>query len=188
MPSTLLSATELSYCIQSGQRTASDAVDDALRRIRARNNRLNAIVTLDEPGARRQAQEADAALERGENWGPLHGVPMTVKDQFDTKGMRTTYGLPPYWRWVPKRDATIVARLKKVSMQRLPGRSKAGASLRLQHIPFLPFPLVTVFTRLNGFATLVVIWCMLCEALPASILLPPSIRKSTVHHARRGSV
>ena len=113
MPSTPLSATDLSRSIRSGQRTASDAVDNALRRIRAANNRLNAIVTLDEPGARRQAQEADAALERGENWGPLHGVPMTVKDQFDTKGVRTTYGLPPYRRWVPKRDAIMVARLKR---------------------------------------------------------------------------
>jgi amidase len=108
-----LSATELSRAIRSGRHTARDAVDDALRRIRAGNDRLNAVVTLDEPGARRRARDADAALARGESWGPLHGVPVTVKDQFSTKGMRTTYGLPPYRRWVPNRDAAMVARLKR---------------------------------------------------------------------------
>lgn len=112
-PSPPLSATELSYAIRSGQKTSADAVNDALRRIHAGNDRLNAVVTLGEAGARQRAQEADTALERGESWGPLHGVPVTVKDQFSTKGMRTTYGLPPYRRWVPTQDAAIVARLKR---------------------------------------------------------------------------
>ncbi|NBC84574.1 MAG: hypothetical protein GVY25_00060, partial [Bacteroidetes bacterium] len=92
----LPSATELAAQIRAGETTATDALDAALDRIRRRNPELNAIVTLDETGARQRAKEADAALQKGTIWGPLHGVPITVKDQFDTAGIRTTYGLPPY--------------------------------------------------------------------------------------------
>ncbi|HHP7237591.1 amidase [Longibacter sp.] len=109
----LPSATELAAQIRAGETTATEALDAALDRIRRRNPELNAIVTLDEAGARQRAAEADAALREGTVWGPLHGVPITVKDQFDTRGIRTTYGLPPYQRWVPDRDAAVVARLKR---------------------------------------------------------------------------
>src|SRR5437870_3938178 len=59
-----------------------------------------------------RADEADAALERGELWGPLHGLPMTVKDQFETAGIRTTCGSDRYAAYVPATDAEPVARLK----------------------------------------------------------------------------
>jgi len=109
----LPSATELAAQIRAGETTATDALNAALDRIRRRNPELNAIVTLDETGARQRAKEADAALQKGTIWGPLHGVPITVKDQFDTAGIRTTYGLPPYQRWVPDRNAAVVSRLKR---------------------------------------------------------------------------
>lgn len=106
-------ASEYARRIQEGKMRPSAAVDDTLRRIREQNGRLNAIVTVDAASARQRAREADAALEQGDVWGPLHGVPVTIKDQFDTKGLRTTYGLPPYRSWVPARDAPLVTRLKR---------------------------------------------------------------------------
>jgi amidase len=51
---------------------------------------LNAIVTLDKEGARRRARFADDVLAQGELWGPLHGVPITLKDVHDTAGLRST--------------------------------------------------------------------------------------------------
>ncbi len=59
-----------------------------------------------------RAREADAALARGELWGPLHGVPMTIKDALETAGLRTTGGYPPLSDHVPTKDATAVARLR----------------------------------------------------------------------------
>ena len=58
-----------------------------------------------------RAREADAALARGEIWGPLHGVPFTLKDAHATAGMRTTTGFPPLDH-VPQVDSTVTARLK----------------------------------------------------------------------------
>jgi amidase len=67
---------------------------------------------LDEEQARRRAEEADDALARGEIWGPLHGVPITIKDVFETAGIRTTSSFRPLASYVPKQDATVVARLR----------------------------------------------------------------------------
>jgi amidase len=76
------------------------------------NPRLNAIVTLDPERARTRAREADAAIARGESWGPLHGVPFTIKDCFETAGLRTTCGWTEIAHHVPAADATTVARLR----------------------------------------------------------------------------
>jgi amidase len=67
---------------------------------------------VDAQGARARAAEADRALTRGEVWGPLHGVPMTIKDALETAGMRTTGGHPPLKDYVPKTDAAAVAKLR----------------------------------------------------------------------------
>ena len=69
-----------------------EVVEAYLAQIARHNPDLNAIVTLDEDGARVKAQEADAALARGEEWGPLHGLPITLEDAHSTSGMRTTWG------------------------------------------------------------------------------------------------
>src|SRR5262249_44152494 len=74
--------------------------------------RVNAVVTREEEGARARAKAADEAAARGEWWGPFHGVPCTVKDTFETKGVRTTAGAPFLAKYVPKQDALVVERLR----------------------------------------------------------------------------
>lgn len=106
------SASELATAIRLRRVSASEVTQMYLARIATHNPKLNAVVTLDEAGARERAAQADAALGRGEVWGPLHGVPMTIKDALETAGMRTTGGHPPLAHYVPRRDATAVARLR----------------------------------------------------------------------------
>jgi amidase len=105
-------ATTLAAAIREHHVSSNEALDAHLAQIARHNPRLNAVVTLDEEGARLRAREADEALARGEIWGPLHGVPMTLKDGHSTAGMRTTSGYPPLSEYVPKEDGTVAARLK----------------------------------------------------------------------------
>jgi amidase len=105
-------ATELAAAVRTGAVRARDVVEDHLARIERHNPRLNAVVTLDAENARRRADEADAAVARGEPLGPLHGVPVTIKDAFETAGLRTTSSHRPLAHHVPARDATAVARLR----------------------------------------------------------------------------
>jgi amidase len=109
---TRLTAAELALGIRLRRWSATEALDAHLTRIRERNGELNAVVLVDEEGARRRAREADEALARGELWGPLHGVPVTIKDTLATAGMRTTAGFPPLAEYVPDADATVVSRLR----------------------------------------------------------------------------
>lgn len=78
--------------MREGATTSSELLDQQLARVAALNPFLNAVVVLDEEPARRRAAEADAALRRGESWGPLHGLPITVKESFDVAGLPTTWG------------------------------------------------------------------------------------------------
>ena len=105
-------ANEIAEAIRLRRASALEVLEMYLGRIAKYNPALNAICTLDEAGARARAQEADAALARGELWGPLHGVPMTIKDALETAGLRTTGGYPPLAHHVPEKDATAVARLR----------------------------------------------------------------------------
>jgi amidase len=112
---------ELIYCTAAEQaalirehRASSEEVLDAhLTQIAAHNLAINAIVTLDEEQARRRAKEADEALARGTIWGSLHGVPVTIKDVFETAGIRSTSSFKPLAHYVPKQDATVVVRLRR---------------------------------------------------------------------------
>jgi amidase len=108
-----LSASELAQKIRLRQVTSLEVVDAYLAQIAKHNGKLNAIVTLDKDGARQRAKEADKALIRGEIWGPLHGVPMTIKDNIATAGMKTTSSLPALAKYVPSADAPVVERLRK---------------------------------------------------------------------------
>jgi amidase len=107
-----LTVHQLAQAIRERKVSAMEVVQAHLNHIAQHNPALNAIVTLDEQRALRRAQEADAALARGEMWGPLHGVPVTIKDAFETAGLRTTSSFPPLAHYVPNRDATVVARLR----------------------------------------------------------------------------
>ncbi|TSC32707.1 amidase [Corallococcus sp. Z5C101001] len=107
-----LTTTELAVALRERQVSAVEVLEAFLARAHEHNPALNAVVTWDEARARARAREADAALARGESWGPLHGVPFTVKDAFSTEGLRTTSAHPALAEYVPSRDATVVARLK----------------------------------------------------------------------------
>ena len=105
------STTQLAAAIRSGEVSATEVLEAYLAQIARYNPALNAIVTMDVEQARKRAREADAALARGEIWGPLHGVSFTLKDAYATAGMRTTTGFPPLDH-VPHEDSTVTARLK----------------------------------------------------------------------------
>jgi amidase len=108
-----LTASELANLIRQRRVSSQEVLSAHLSHIAAHNHSLNAIVTLDEEGARQRAKEADGALAQGEIWGPLHGVPVTIKDVFETAGLRTTSGFKPLSSYIPKQDATVVARLRQ---------------------------------------------------------------------------
>ena len=105
------SAAELAAAIRAREVSASEVLEAHLAQIARHNPALNAVVTLDIEGARSRAKQADDALARGEVWGPLHGVPFTLKDAHATAGMRTTTGFAPLDH-VPEQDSTVTARLK----------------------------------------------------------------------------
>ncbi len=106
------SASELARGIRDREFTSEELLDTYLGRVREHNPALNAIVVLREEEAREAAGAADAALARGHRPGPLHGVPMTVKESFNLTGTPTTYGLPPFRDNVAETDAVAVERLK----------------------------------------------------------------------------
>ncbi|MBW2280746.1 MAG: amidase [Deltaproteobacteria bacterium] len=107
-----LSATEVARRVRSGELRSRDALEAMLDRIERVGGPLNAVVTLDAERARREADAADAAIRSGNARGPLHGVCMTVKDSFETAGMRTTSGAPELADHVPERDSDPVARMR----------------------------------------------------------------------------
>src|SRR5262249_31937938 len=106
------STTALAALLRRREIGCLELLDHYLARIARENPRLNAVVTLDAERARARAREADAALARGESWGPLHGVPFTVKDSFETAGLRTTCGWQQIADHVPEADAHVVARVR----------------------------------------------------------------------------
>ena len=106
------SVTDLAQAIQAKEVSSVEVVQAYLDRIAVVNPKLNAVVQLTAESALDEARQADAALARGEVKGPLHGVPMTIKDLFETAGVITTAGTKGLESYVPKQDATVVARLR----------------------------------------------------------------------------
>jgi amidase len=106
------SVTALAKAIRNKEISATEVVSAYLNRIKAVNPKLNAVVQLSEESAVVQASEADEALSIGDLSGPLHGVPFTVKDSFDTAGLISTGGTKGRSNYVPATDATIVSRLR----------------------------------------------------------------------------
>lgn len=107
-----LPAVELLTLLDRGDLSSRELLDAYLDRVDRYNKSVNAIVTLDAERAHRRAREADEARAHGESWGPLHGLPLTVKDVFETDGLRTTAGSPELADYVPDRDAVVVRRLR----------------------------------------------------------------------------
>src|SRR5437764_878993 len=108
---TSLSARELARLIRVRTVSPVEVVEAHLRRIDQINPSLNAIVTLADD-AIDQARDAEARLSRGNEAGPLYGLPVTIKDTIDVKGLRMTSGSCLLANNVPDHDATAVARLK----------------------------------------------------------------------------
>ena len=106
------STTGLAAAIRAGRVSATQVLEAHLAQIDAHNPALNAVVTIVANQARERARDADDALARGQVWGPLHGVPFTLKDAHATAGVRTTVGFPPLADQVPREDGTVAARLK----------------------------------------------------------------------------
>ena len=106
------SATTMARMIRDKEISSVELVDAHLKRIEEINPKLNAVVQNAGDAALAEARKADEALASGENKGPLHGVPMTIKDSLDTADLVTTGGTKGRSNFVPEKDSTVVARLR----------------------------------------------------------------------------
>jgi amidase len=106
------SARRLRDAMSAGELSAREVLEHHLARIEAVNPAINAIVTLVPEQARAAADALDRRRAGGVPTGPLHGLPIAIKDLMDTAGIRTTYGSPVYRDHVPARDALMVSRLR----------------------------------------------------------------------------
>lgn len=107
-----LSATEARFLIGAKQLSPVELLDSCLFRIEKTNESVNGVVAIDREGARAAAKQAERSVLAGEDLGPLHGLPIGIKDLNDTQGLRTTYGSPLFERHVPTQDEHIVANLR----------------------------------------------------------------------------
>ena len=98
--------------LRTKQASSRELLDGYLERIERLNPSVNAVVTLAVDPARRRAQAADDATARGVSWGPLHGLPITIKDALAVAGIRSTGGALELTDYVPTRSAPVVARLR----------------------------------------------------------------------------
>jgi Asp-tRNA(Asn)/Glu-tRNA(Gln) amidotransferase A subunit family amidase len=105
------SATDLAQRIRSGAISPVDVVRNSLARIEEVQPQLNGFCFVYPEEALERARAAEAAAMKGEVWGPLHGVPIAIKDLTPTRGKRTTMGSHIYEHWVPDKDAAVVAKL-----------------------------------------------------------------------------
>ena len=108
-----MTATEIARAVRAGDRRARDVVDEHLTAIDARESELDAfnLVLADE--ARAAADAVDAAVARGDDPGPLAGVPIALKDNLCTRGIPTTCSSKILEGWRPPYDATVVTRLRQ---------------------------------------------------------------------------
>ena len=106
------SATAVAKAIRTKEVSSEEVVKAYVQRIKDVNPQLNAVVRLDAEGALVEARRSDEELAKGDLRGPLHGVPMTIKDALDTAGVISSGGTQGRSSFVPEQDATVVARLR----------------------------------------------------------------------------
>jgi amidase len=106
-------AMDAARMLQRREIAARELTELLLARIDAVNPALRAVVELRREAALQEAAAADEVIARGGQVGPLHGVPMTVKDSFDVAGLHTTWGNPAFKDFVADTDATVVRRLRQ---------------------------------------------------------------------------
>lgn len=122
------SATELAQLIQRKQVSSLELTRHYIERIEQFDKALNAVVVRDFERALEAAKSADESLARGHRLGPLHGVPMTIKEAFDVTGLPTTWGVPEQRGHLVRNDATVVERLKAAGAHFM---GKTNVALRL---------------------------------------------------------
>src|SRR5262245_30382862 len=104
-------ATQLATAIRGKKIGCLELLNLYLDRVAKYNPEINAIIATDVEGARKRARAADRALAKGQAWGRLHGVPMTIKESYDVSGMPTTWGIPALKGHRATRNALVVDRL-----------------------------------------------------------------------------
>lgn len=109
----VLSLEDAARLVASKQVSPVELTDATLARVASLNPALNAFITVTEEQARAAAREAEREIAAGRYRGPLHGIPVAVKDLFATKGVRTTAGSKILRDWVPDYDATVVTKLSE---------------------------------------------------------------------------
>ncbi|MER6876645.1 amidase family protein, partial [Amycolatopsis sp. NPDC000673] len=107
-----LPARELARRLRTRDLSAREVLQAHLDRIEQVNPQINAIVTLTAERALSEAAAADERLARGEEVGPLHGIPVAHKETHDVAGVRTTYGSPIFADHVPDGDTLVVERIR----------------------------------------------------------------------------
>ena len=110
---TLATAEEQLGHLRDREVSSEELTQAYLDRIAAYNGRLNAIVSLDQEGALARARRCDVELREGGELGPLHGLPVTIKDGWEVAGIRSTAGIPRLRDYVPQEDAEVVARVRR---------------------------------------------------------------------------
>src|SRR3984893_13914210 len=105
------SAKRLARHIRRRKIGCLELLDHYLARVERHNSSLNAIIVTDIPAARKRAEAADRALKKGDVWGPLHGLPITVKESYDVCGLPTTWGLTELKGNIAKQNAVVIDRL-----------------------------------------------------------------------------
>ena len=108
-----MTITELAPQIKSRRVSPVELTDLFLKRIERINPLINSYTTVTEGSAREQAQAAEDEIRRDQYRGPLHGIPVSVKENICIKGVRTTAGSKALAEWVPEHDATIVQRIRE---------------------------------------------------------------------------
>ncbi|HYA17157.1 MAG TPA: amidase [Bryobacteraceae bacterium] len=108
-----MTITEAGRKLRAREVSAVELAEESLRRIKAEQPRLNAFITITEDVARAQARQADEELARGIDRGPLHGIPFALKDNFETKGIRTTCGSKLFADYIPERDCAVYEQLRE---------------------------------------------------------------------------
>ncbi len=127
-------AIELARRIRDHEVSSAEVTEAFLARIAAHNRKLNAIVHLFETEARSHAQAADEALARGQSWGPLHGVPVTIKEQFLMANTPSTLNSRRLKDFVAPDDGVLVKRIKSAGAVIL-GKTNVPANLEGYQVP-----------------------------------------------------
>ena len=99
--------------IKNKEISSQELLELQLEHISEYNPSINAVVTINEEHAHEKAMKADEALQKGEDCGPLHGLPITMKDAYEVKGITSTGGSAKWKEHIPKTDAVVADRLQQ---------------------------------------------------------------------------